>query len=711
MRARWLPLALIATITPALASAAPQKLDAPPTFRAGTDVVQVDVVVRDRKGKPVTSLRREDFTVLEDGVPQPIDSFDVVDGPELEPSPAVSAAPLPAAPEHPSVTSNSRPDERIGRTIVVVFDDVHLSPLSGQLAKSALKAFIERVARDGDAVALASSTGSYWTTRLPAGRVDLLTVLRGLEGRRIPSLTMDAITDYEAMQVHLHNDTAVGDRLARRFRSYQIDFNTQNMSLLKDEERLRVFPGINEPMVEMRAAERYTEARRRNQLTLGAMQRALDAVAAAPGRKSVILVSEGFVFDSSLEEHREVIEASRRANAAVYFVDARGLSGLPGFMTAEFGRPVDHRDYGMTLANTELDAEGAAAIAESTGGFVVRSSNDLLGGIERVAADSRSYYVLGYTPKESARDGRFHSIRVKVARKYVTVRARKGYYAARDGEPKRRLVDGLEAELQDALASPTAASGIPLRAGAYVFGPKLPGQSQVKIAIEIDITALEFAPVADGKLQNTLELVCVVASPGSGTALRQQKTLQVTLTPQALGAYRESWYPFDQEFDLGPGPHQVRVLVRDAKRRVGTLIHDFDVPPVDTLRVSTPVLTDVIEVNAEDRQVAAVPVARRTFDAGKPLYLQFEVLGAAGGLAEEPEVTAGYQIRTKDGTVARNSSPKRISPTSIGNLSRLVQIPPNALPPADYELVLEVRDELGRQNRTVSDSFTLVSSR
>jgi len=673
----------------------------PPSFRTRAEVVQVDVVVRDRHGISVEGLRREDFRISEDGAEQVIDSFEAVDLPEAPVSP-----PSPAR-RNTITTNEGSPSGGSGRTLVFLFDDLHLSPLNARRARAALQGFVNGAARDGDHVALAASSGLYWTARLPQGRQDLLALVASLDGRRVPNRSFDVITDFEAMRVHLYNDTAAGDRVARRLRSYQVDFHQQHVGLLSDIGRLRSLPGINEPLVELRCAERYQEARERNLLTLAALRRALDAVAPAAGRKMLILLSEGFVQDDSLDEERDVADAARRANAAVSFVDVRGLEGLPGFLSAEHGRPIDERDFAGTLANTALDAEGASVIAETSGGFVVRNANDLGGAIDRAVSESRSYYVLGYTPRNLARDGRFRRVRVGLARKDVEVRARKGYYAPTDDPaPTRPRVGGIDVALQKALDSPAPLADIPLRAGAYALGLPLAGQTRVVLALEIDIARLPFEQT-EGRLRDTLDLTMVVVARDSGAEQRHQQSLVMNLRPETLEGYREGWYPFDHEFELGPGAYQARVLVRDSRRRLGSLVHEFEVPSLDGLRASSLVLTDVVE-SGVGAGVAAVPVAHRTFLSGKPLFLQFEVFGARVDKASsESRVSAGYEVRALDGRLVRNGPPRVIVPTSLGGLSRLVQIPAGALASGEYELVLELWDAVAERGVTVHEAFSV----
>ena len=174
----------------------------------------------------------------------------------------------------------------------------------------------------------------------------------------------------------------------------------------------------------------------RNRATLDLLARAVDSLRLAPGRKAAILLSKGFIYDTNLRGFKDVSRAAREANVAIFFVDARGLEAGTSQSTAEAIGQTDARDIGWATAGIELEAAGAVTVAEETGGFAVRNTNDLSAGIRRIADESRSYYLVGYTPREPRRDGRFHKIQVRVNRPGLTVRARKGYYAPDDKEPR-----------------------------------------------------------------------------------------------------------------------------------------------------------------------------------------------------------------------------------------------------------------------------------
>ncbi len=294
-----------------------------PTFPTQLEQVIVDVVVTDKKGTPIKGLTAADLTVTEDGVKQDVVTFEAVELPEQ---------PSAAAPPPPKVSSNTAPEEQRARTFVVVFDDMHITPYRANQAKVAVASFLEKGTREGDRVSLISTAGAtWWTTRMEAGRQKLVDIVKTFDGRLIPDHSPERMSDYEALRIHIYRDPTVVERVLRRYDTYGV--TQQNSRSNSGADSMRVGTS-DDPYVSGRAAEVYFQAATRMRTTLDVMERALNGLAGAKGRKSLILVSEGFIHDINLDEFKRVGNAARRANTAIYFVNARGLEGVPVAMTA-----------------------------------------------------------------------------------------------------------------------------------------------------------------------------------------------------------------------------------------------------------------------------------------------------------------------------------------------------------------------------------------
>jgi VWFA-related protein len=703
---------------PALLAASAAAQEPPPTFPAETELVVVDVVVADRKGGgAVAGLTAADFEIAEDGVPQTISSFEAFVAPPLAPDPDGPPGPpaAPAAPAVPvalpsAVSTNTAPGVRAGRSFVVVFDDVNLTPPRVGAAKAAVAEFLRNGVRDGDRVMLVATSGSaWWGARIPTGRQELLAIVDRLEARFSPDTGAERMSDSEAMRIHVYRDVQVWDRVTRRYEAYGV-----SAAAMRGDPATRL-PGTGNAYVEARAREVYTRAIARLDGTLGVLERVLDAMAPVKGRKSVLLVSEGFIHDPGLGAFRRVTQASRRSNVALYFVDARGLEGSSSVFSAELGRPVADQDVLPTLSDQWEGVSGARTLADETGGFSIRNTNALAPGLERIARESEAYYLLGYQPRNAARDGKFRKIEVKVAGRGVEVRARRGYYAPGPGSAAAAPgAGGRDAVLQAALDSPYEVDGIPLRATSFVFEEASLGKATVVVAADVDVRGLAFEKRGE-RLEDALELLVVVAHRETGEFHRYDQTVELKLQPGSLERYARAWFPLQRDFELAPGGYQAKVVVRDRRsRKVGSVVHDFRVPPTDALRVSTLVLSDEVEDRPASEPGPPLPVPKvdRTFPARGILYLQYSVFGAARlpGGDGLPRVRAEHVARRSDGVVLSRGRRSIILPTSLGEVSRVVGMPLDGASPGDYELVLLLEDEVTGQGLEARERFRLVEA-
>jgi VWFA-related protein len=150
-------------------------------------------------------------------------------------------------------------------------------------------------------------------------------------------------------------------------------------------------------MVQRRAQE--VDARRANRTrdVLAAVDRAVFALSGVRGRKSLLLLTEGFLNDPDLDVAREVAGRCREANIAIYTLDVRGL--LTGLSGAESAGVPNTAELGlMQMEQVDAAAAGSVELAEETGGLAIRDTNDIGGAAVRVGDESRVYYLLGYTP-------------------------------------------------------------------------------------------------------------------------------------------------------------------------------------------------------------------------------------------------------------------------------------------------------------------------
>ena len=550
--------------------------------------------------------------------------------------------------------------------------------------------------------------GTWWSTRMEAGRDELIELLKGFDGRHIPDTSRERVTDFEALRIHQESDLEVARRVQRRFQELGV---AQAQQAAGQTEYSSYFATDIDPYVRARAAEVYFQSAARNRRTLAVLERSLQALNATRGRKSLILVSAGFIYDRHLEAFKWVARAARRANTVVYFVNAKGLEGMPAFMTAEFGAALPHIDMGFALAEDFWNAEGSEAIASDSGGFTVKDTNDLSAGFKRIADETSSYYLLGYNPTNIARDGKFRKLSVKVpGRKGVKVRARKGYYAPSDDENDAdRRKAGVDPVFQEALDSPHEMGDLPLRMTHFIGGETFLGEARVEVVTEVDLGALELEG-REGRYLGGVEFLLVTAHRETGEFFRYDQKVEMNLLPGTRDRLRKTWFPIRREFELPAGDHQAKIVVRDMRSgRVGTVVHRFEVPHLDEFRVSTPILSDTGPVEGKDPGERVAPVARRQFEQGKVLFCEFEVYGAQKDGSGMPRVDMGYVVKRADGSVFKAVAPVEIRPTSLGELSRLFRFGLQTAQPGDYELQMIFYDRVAAKSLEIAERFSVLA--
>jgi VWFA-related protein len=674
----------------------------PSTFPAHVEQVTVDVVVTDGKGHPATDLTRENLEIFEDGVRQSIASFDLFEAPAA-PNALPSAA---AEPRSSRLSTNTSLQEQRGRTFVIVFDDVHLGARTAQQAKAAIAEFLSKEAREGDRVTLlASAGGVWWTVRMEAGRAELLDLMKRLEGRLVPETRRDWLSDYEAMRINVFRDNSILDRVQRRFETYGIQTLTEQSAHVRD------MMAVEDPVITSRAAEVYFQAVARNHVTLGALERALNALAPVKGRKTLVLVSEGFVYDTQLPEFKRLIDESRRVNAAIYFVNARGLEGLPDALGAEYSTILPAEDLGFAFSQEAETQEGSVSLAADSGGFTVRNSNDLAAGLKRISDETRAYYLIGYSPTNTAHDGAFHKIEVKLrGRRGLEVRARKGYYAPSDhAATTPPAPKGTDPVFQAALDSPYELEDVPLRMTHFVREETTLDEARVFVAAEVDVRRLGLRE-GDGRSVGALQYLMVAMQRDSGELFRVDQTLELALPPETRAQLSRTWLPIVREFTLHSGRCRLKLIVRDkATGRMGTLVHDFEVPDLKPFRISTPVLSDLRETSPDGSPGDRLAIlARRDFPRGASLFCQLDVYRAVkeetSGLAR---VSMGYEVRRSDGALLTREAPSLIAAAGTGALSRMIGFSLASAPPGQYVLSLRVKDELSGDTLEQREPFSV----
>jgi hypothetical protein len=478
-------------------------------------------------------------------------------------------------------------------------------------------------------------------------------------------------------------------------------------------------------MVQARAQAVDLRRANRTREVLAAVDRAVFALSGVRGRKALLLLTEGFLNDADLPGGQSVAGRCREANIAVYALDVRGLiTGLPG--ADQVGAPSSTELGLMQMEQVDFEAAGSVELAEDTGGFALRNTNDVPGGAARVGEESRVYYLLGYSPPPGKGPRDWRSLKVEVRQPGLRVRSRKGYtlrtvaeIAAAEAQlvskARPRPAKGTEAgageapplppDVARALAAAHDADAIPLRAMAYVFETRPGGTLRTVIAVEAATSSLANLG-GEEQPRTVLSLSIVATHRDTGRVLRFDQRVEVDA--KATRAWK-GWLVVSRQFELPPGVAQARVVVRDEfLGRLGAVTVRFVVPPATGLRLSTPILNSRLRSGREVAPLALL--ARRAFVPSGLLYCQFQVLGAAVPGGAGPRVEASFELRRRGGEVVRRGPPSLVEPSPEAHLVRLLGLPLDGLAEGEYELLLRIRDVTTGETREDREGFTLSRS-
>lgn len=388
-----------------------------PAFRASVDIVEVDVVVQDKNGAFASDLALEDFELLDEGKPQRVQQLylHLVDD-KGRPGVRTGRAGSAPAPESP-------------RVFVVVFDEGHLSSAAFKRARDAATSLFSDQWLDGDLGGVVVK-GQMANDRLTPDRNEMLKAVReatptlSKTARLLDEREWPRMTDVDAIRIVLNNDTMLYDEMIRRACGDQPDQCRGDTSEAESE-------------VQSKALRMAGEARAESAETLQTLTVLMDGLGRIEGRKSVLLMSEGFIGDETWPLMQEAQERAARANARIYTLDAQGL--IRGNARQSAGDAGNRGELGQLLQQTDPAGDSLNTLAADTGGFVVHNANLFGTAVKQIAADAGNYYVLGYRP--AALDGKFHKLSVTVKnRPELAVRARSGYIAAPAITTSRALI-------------------------------------------------------------------------------------------------------------------------------------------------------------------------------------------------------------------------------------------------------------------------------
>jgi VWFA-related protein len=559
----------------------PVEIDDDEVVRITTNLVQMDVVVTDKRGRQVTDLTADDFEIFEDGRPRKITNFSYVSvGPP--PSSAPDAGPTPTTAAPAAVPRARLRPEQVRRTIALVVDDLGLSFADVVFARRALRKFVDEQMQPNDLVAvIRTSAGVGALQQFTSDRRQLHAAIERVKwtaaGRGGIGVFQPVERDVVAEAQAAAGPTLAGRRGGDDARGGgPSDADNARASLEDFREEL------------------FSVG------TLGAINFVVRGMRELPGRKSVILFSQGFSLhtpdrgtgrsDRVLQALRRLVDLATRASVVVYTIDVRGLV-YTGPTAADNMSGMSGRQISETMSERSqflFDTQaGLSFLAEETGGLAFKNTNDISAGVGKVLEDQQGYYLIGYRPEGETFDRRFHRLTAKVKnRPDLSVRMRRGFYGVPD-EAARPAARTPQQQLLAALMSPFAAGDVRLRMSAFFTSAPEVGPV-VSAVTHLDVRDLHFTQLADGQHEARMQVISVAFGDG-GQVVDQyyaDQTMRVTKEVFERAMRSGLVYTFNVPVKK-PGAYQMRMAVRDsASGRTGSASQFVEVPDLKKNRLA-----------------------------------------------------------------------------------------------------------------------------
>jgi VWFA-related protein len=695
-------------------------------YSSRATAILVDVVVRDHDGRPVLDLKADDFELFEDKVPQRVGSFTLVSrgtgigvGVKLRRDDPTTVVTPTGAPEQQEEKPEDAP------VVAYVFDA--LSPETLAMCQQAALKFTQMSGQTRERIGVfeteptVRTLQSYTTDPALVRRAVLQLSSAGAGAKDARAEQMDALrkqlSDMEARGL-LTTSLAGSQGAQSQAVSGQIG---------QAEVQRRTIEG------EIRMLQAFDDLDRehRGYGTSSSLLAILQSMAFMPGRKSVVLFSEGLPASPALQSRlQSLVEAANRSNISVYAVDANGLrvksegEEIQREVKAAADERLRQSSSGLDYSNGPLTKvvertedvlrfngeAGLERLAGDTGGFLVRGTNNISSAFQRIAEDQRFHYLLTYAPTNDVMDGTFRTIDVKVRRPGVDVFARKGYRAVR--APLGMPVLTYEAPALALLDAQTLPNAFPSQASSFAF-PEADRPGLTPVVVRVTTDALQFDVDENRSTYNAQAAVVVRIRDTNGEIIRKLSQ-QYVLTGDAkeVEAAKKGEILFYREPVLEPGVYQIESVVYDAVAEKGSArVSTLTVPKPDPshLRMSSLVLVDRTEETRPQTDKAEAKHPPFYYgntllypNLGEPLHrgpdtalsFYFVVYPAGGRCACSARIAL-----LKNGAPTAEAT-QALTSSGEGRLQHVGSLPIADLPAGTYELRITVSDSHEQQARS-----------
>ena len=663
-----------------LCSSVPAQEQADYTFRVQSDLVLVNVTVKDKSGNFVRGLKPEDFTILEDNKPQKVVSFDVENIDAVATQDVAQAKPLPgqSAPATPTAGAappNSDVDRFKDRRLIVLFFDLS--------------------AMEPDEIDRAITSAEHYvdTQMAPADMVSIVSLGSSL------LVNQDFTADHDLLKTQLQ---AFGEGSGQGFEEGTTGSTEgtpdTGQPFTADDTEYNIFN-----------TDRRLEALRSVAEKLSHMQQ----------KKSLIYFSSGMdrTGIENQSELRAATNAAVRANMAIYTMDLRGLQALVAGGEAQNASLRGTSAYSGQSSINALNSnfttqETLVTLASDTGGRAFLDSNDFSQVFKGVQQDTSAYYLLGFHSTNPAKDGRYRRISVKVNTPGVKVEYRRGYYAPADYGHSTK--EDKELQLEQELASELPTTDLPLYLGDAYFRLEA-NKFYIPISLVVPGSEIPFTRSSD-RDKATLDVIGVVLDSEHHPVNRIRDT--VKLAVDSSSDVRKKNVQYDTGISLPPGKFHLKFVVRENETgRMGSFETDLEIPDLKApaLKMSSVVLASQLQPAKKGGTSSPlihdgseiIPNVTHVFSATQHLRLYYEVYdpGRVAATADAPQAKPGIRLLTN---VAFFRGKAKVFESSTVELTELnardrkagvfqLDLPLSPLKPGFYTCQVNVIDDVAGQ--------------
>ena len=682
--------------------------------RVKSNLVNIDVLVKDKKGKYVADLKAEDFTIFENGVPQKIEFFDA---PLVGASNRTSAAATGGVKAEPAVPPG------VTRNYVTLVVDTQTTDITNlkQVREGTVKYIREQIT-DSDVVAL-------------------LTVTNGLQ--LLQPFTHDKaklIAALENLDVRAASKNLEQANIAENINSLRVELQGANGAPIdspaggSNAARIMIMQTMLAQFIKLRTALSLQQSRP----VLAAVAAICEGLRPIPGKKTLVLFSQGFVTPAVLDwQVQSTIDIANRANVAIYIIDSAGLrasaptstslggtSALGGISAATSQEQRIRAVGGETVFDTSRQ-EGASReydilyrMSGDTGGRFLKGNNDIGQGLERINHEIQSRYTLAYRSTNQNFDSSFRKVKIEVRRPDAQIISRSGYYAIPPEEIV--LLSPADKKLFDNFGAIESNSAMPVSVSLSHFRSR-DGFYTVPLAIELPPEAVQVERKADKRLMQ-LEVLGILKMTPDKMLSRLGGHFNVSLTDREYQTIVSNKIYYRQDLMLTPGDYTIDLIVRDRQsgkmsaRREHLVLPDLDAEFATTglvlsryVEAANPQATepDVFAI----RKTSIRPSAARQFRATDNLVMLMAVYNAANSPdTGKPMVRVTARLM-KDGQPA--TKPFDFVLTEIDNepvphLTFAEYIRLTGMTPGSYTVTIESKDMVTRKLVKQEASFQIV---